>query len=83
MRLPDPLRLRDEPEQRSVAIETPCATALDHRETVLVMPKQELAANRPLRAFESQLQRLGPEPLDVHDGYPRTAASVVSSSSFI
>ena len=58
----------DQSKEGPIAVEAPGAARLDHFEPRLVVAIEELVSDAPRRVFVGELEGLGAEPLDGHDG---------------
>ena len=66
---PNPLRLRNKPEQRAVAVEAPRAAFLNHFKACLVIAVEEHAVGATGRVLEGEFDGVRAEPLHVDDGH--------------
>jgi hypothetical protein len=64
MRQANPLRFRDQPEQRAIAVETPGTAKLDDLQRRLAVAVQELVGNPTVGGFVGQFQGFRTEPLN-------------------
>ena len=67
VREPDALCLRDEPEERAIAIEAPRPPNLDYLETRLVVTVDQLAGDPAGGVLVGELDGVRAVPLDVDD----------------
>ena len=63
------VRLRDETEQRAVAVEAPRAADIDDLKALLVMPVEDLLRDSAFWAAIHERECIGAMPRDAHDGY--------------
>ena len=68
IRQPNAVRLGDEPEEAAVAVEAPGPALLNDFQARLVVAVQEDVGDAASGILVGQLDGLGAEPLDVHDG---------------
>jgi hypothetical protein len=80
MRQADAVGLRDQAEERAVAVEAPGPALLDQLQAGLVVAVEQLVGDLAGRGLVGQLQRLGAEPLDAHDGRPGHPGGCLGSS---
>ena len=64
---PDTVRLGDQPEQGSIAIETPGTSTLQNLKTGFILSEEKLLCPSPLRGPVGQGQRLAAVPVHGND----------------